>query len=246
MNLKQLDSLIDVEIKNFLREPAASLLMITSAIMFLIFAAAYGDNPAPGGFRIVDFQVPSFIAMGISMIGIMNIPYSIVEYKATKVFKRFKGTPLEPWYILISQSVLNFLIVLVSSLVLIGTAVIAFDIEFHVDILNFTLAFVISSVTFFSLGFVLAGLLRTTRAVEAITGILFFPLFFLSGIMIPIEVFPKFIQDAVEFNPVTHSVDILTATWMGNCLGDYTTEVIILYSITIFCTIVALKTFRWE
>ncbi|MCL0029508.1 ABC transporter permease [Dehalococcoidia bacterium] len=246
MNLKQLGSLTEVEIKNFIREPAASMLMFTSAVMFLIFAAAYGDDPAPGGFRMVDFQVPAFIAMSISMIGIMNIPYIIVEYKAIKVFKRFKGTPLQPTYILLAQAVVNFMIVLISALILIGTAAVAFDIKFQVDFLNFALAFGLSSATFFSLGLILAGLLSTTRAVESITGILFFPLFFLSGIMIPLEAFPQFIQDAAEFNPVAHSVDILTATWIGNCLGDYTSEVIILCSITVFCTIVALKTFRWE
>lgn len=246
MNLKQLVSLTGVEIRNFLREPTAGLLMINAAVLFLIFAAAYGDDPAPGGFRMVDFQVPSFIAMSIAMIGIMNIPYIIVEYKAIKVFKRFKGTPLEPTYILFAQAVVNFLIVLISALILIGTAAAVFDIEFQVDILNFALAFGLSSATFFSLGLILAGLLGTTRAVEAVTGILFFPLFFLSGIMIPLTAFPQWIQDAAEFNPVAHSVDILTVTWIGDCLGDHTRAIIILGLITVVSTLVAIKTFRWE
>jgi len=246
MNLKQLANLTEVEIRNFLREPTASMLMITSALMFLIFAAAYGDDPAPGGFRMVDFQVPAFIAMSIAMVGIMNIPYIIVEYKAIKVFKRFKGTPLEPTYILLAQAIVNFMIVLVSALILIGSAAVVFDIRFQADFLHFGLAFGLSSATFFSLGLILAGLLSTTRAVESVTGLLFFPLFFLSGIMIPLKAFPQFIQDAAEFNPVAHSVEILTATWTGSSLGDFTSEVIILGSITVFCTIVALKTFRWE
>ncbi|MCI2425257.1 ABC transporter permease [Candidatus Acetothermia bacterium] len=246
MNLKQLVSLTAVEIRNFLREPVASLLIITAAILFLIFAAAYGDDPAPGGLRMVDFQVPSFIAMSIAMIGLMNIPYAMVEYKAVKVFKRFKGTPLEPAYILVAQAVVSFLIVLTSALILIGTATVVFDIQFQVDILNFALAFGLSSATFMSLGFILAGLLRSTRAVEGVTGILFFPLFFLSGIMIPLNAFPQWIQDAAEFNPVAHSMDILTATWIGNCLNDHTRAIIILCSITVLCTIVAIKTFRWE
>jgi ABC-2 type transport system permease protein len=246
MNLKQLVSLIGVEIRNFLREPAAGFLIINAAVLLLIFATAYGDDPASGGFRTVDFQVPSFIAMSIAMVGIMNIPYVIVEYKAIKVFKRFKGTPLEPGYILLAQAVVNFLIVLISALILIGTAALVFDIEFQVDILNFALAFGLSSATFFSLGLVLAGLLSTTRAVEAITGILFFPLFFLSGIMIPLQEFPQFIQDAAQFTPVAPSVDILTATWLGEGLGDHTRAIIILCSITIVCAVAAIKTFRWE
>ena len=246
MNLKQLGGLIEVEIKNFLREPTASMLMITSAVMFLIFAAAYGDNPAPGGLRMVDFQVPAFIAMSIAMIGIMNIPYIIVEYKAIKVFKRFKGTPLEPTYILLAQAVVNFMLVLASALILIGTVAVAFDIRFQVDFLNFALAFGLSSAAFFALGLILAGLLNTTRAVESVTGVLFFPLFFVSGIMIPLEEFPQFIQAAAEFNPVAHSVEILTATWIGHCLGDHTRAIIILCSTTVLCTVVAIKTFRWE
>lgn len=246
MNRKQLVSLTWVEIRNFVREPAAGLLMITAAVMFLIMATAYGDDPAPGGFRMVDFQVPSFIALSIAMIGLMNIPYTIVEYKVMKVFKRFKGTPLEPAYILLAQAKVNFLIALISALLLIGTAAVAFDIQFQVDILNFALAFILSSAAFFSLGLILAGLLRTSRAVEALTGVLFFPLFFLSGIMVPLEAFPQWIQDAAEFNPVTHSIDILTATWLGNGLGDHTSAIIILCSITVFCTFVAIQTFRWE
>jgi len=246
MNRKQLVSLIVVEIRNFAREPAAGLLMFSAAVMFLIFATAYGGDPAPGGFRMVDFQVPSFIAMSIAMTGLMNIPYSIAEYKVMKVFKRFRGTPLEPAYILLAQAKVNFLIVLVSALILIGAATVAFDIKFQVDILNFALAFVLSSAAFFSLGLILAGLLRTIRAVEAVTGVLFFPLLFLSGIMIPLKAFPQWIQDAAEFNPVTHSVDILTATWIGNGLGDHTRAIIVLCSITVVCTIVAIKTFRWE
>jgi ABC-2 type transport system permease protein len=246
MSLKQLESLTNVEIKNFLREPVATVMMVTPAILLLIFAVAFGDDPAPGGLRMIDSQVPEFIAMGIAMIGIMNLPYAIAEYKAIKIFKRFRGTPMKLEYVLISQAVVNFLIVLVSSLALIGVAVVGWNIKFRVDILSFTLAFILSNLTFFSIGFVLAGLLRTTRAVEALTGILFFPLFMLSGIMIPLEVFPKVLRDLAEFNPVTHSVDILTATWLGNNLGDYSSEIIIMWLIAVFGTLLAVKTFRWE
>jgi len=221
-------------------------MIVTPAALLLIFAVAFGDDPAPAGLRMIDSQVPSFIGMGIAMVGIMNLPYVMVEHKTIKVFKRFRGTPLKPVYLLTSQAVVNFLVVLLSSLVLIGTAAIGWNIEFRVDFLSFALAFILSSLTFLSIGFVLAGLLPTTRAVEALTGILFFPLFMLSGIMIPLEAFPQFIRDAAEFNPVAHSVEILTATWLGNGLGDYTTEIIIMCVITVFCTLLAITTFRWE
>ncbi len=242
MNLKQLGSLIEVGIKNFLREPTASMLPIIAATMFWIFATGFGGED-PGR---IGLMVPAFIALSITMVGIMDIPYTIIEYKATKVFKRLRATPLEPAYILISQAVVSFLIVLASTLALTGVAVIAFDVELHLDILSFLLAFGLSSITFFSLGFVLCAVLRTSRAVESVTGILLYPLFLLSGIIIPLQPFPQFIQDAAEFNPVVHSEDILTATWLGNDLGDYTRAIIILCVITVICTFVAIKTFRWE
>lgn len=246
MNLRQLVSLTGVEFRNFLREPSAILLIFTPALLFWAFAVAYGDFPSPCGFRMVDLHVPSFIVMCIFMIGIMNIPYIIVEYKVIKVFKRFKGTPLEPTYLLAAQAVINFVIILIGALILIGVAAVGFDLEFYVNILDFALALALSSATFFSLGFILAGLLRTTRAVEAITGFLWFPLLFLSGIIIPLKAFPQWLQNAAEFNPAAHSVDILTAAWIGDGLGAYTREIIILCSITVVCTLIAIKTFRWE
>jgi ABC-type polysaccharide/polyol phosphate export permease len=64
--------------------------------------------------------------------------------------------------------------------------------------------------------------------------------------MIPLEAFPQIIRDAAEFNPVAHSIEILTATWLGSSLGDYTTKIIILCVITVFCILLAITTFRWE
>lgn len=248
MKLKQLTKLTEVEFKLFLREPTAFFFtLIFPIILLVVFGSAFGNQPLPNNLKVIDYQIPGLIAMVIASVGLMGISIVMAEYRETGIFKRLKTTPLSPSFILISQVIVNFIVISISSLLLLGVASLIFKIKFLVNILNFLIAFSLSFITFFSLGFMLSGLFRTARSVQAAGMILFFPMLFLSGAAMPIENIPnKILQKLAEINPLTYVVDILTETWLGGNLNEHLTPFIILIIITILFIFISIKTFRWE
>jgi len=71
----------------------------------------------------------------------------------------------------------------------------------------------------FSIGFLIAAIAPNNRAASAIAFSLYFPMLFLSGATMPLQMMPKFIADISRFIPLTYCVEILQGTWMGDPLS---------------------------
>ncbi|MCK7491059.1 MAG: ABC transporter permease [Comamonadaceae bacterium] len=73
-----------------------------------------------------------------------------------------------------------------------------FGLRFAGSVLSVALAFSLSCLSFFSLGFVLSGLMRTARTAQIVGLTLFFPMVMLSGAAI-LETMPASIQGLFAF-----------------------------------------------
>ena len=75
---------------------------------------------------------------------------------------------------------------------------------------------------------------------------LYFPMLFLSGATIPYELFPSGLQKAANMLPLTQGIKLMKAVSMGVNLEDVWKIVVLLVGITLICTVISVKTFRWE
>lgn len=247
--VRGLTELARMEMKLFLREFFGVFFSLAfPLIMLFLFGSIYGNKPSPffGGLGSVDVLTPAYMAMLIGTSGLLSLTISISSARETGVLRRYRATPLRPQTILIAELLVLFLMLILGVILLLVCATLVFHLRFAGNVLSVAAAFSLSSLSFYCLGFVLAGLLPTARAAQAIAMVIYFPMLFLSGAAIPREVLPATIQKIARLLPMTHVVNLLRGLWIGDPWGKHFTEVIVLSALAAVGLVVAVKTFRWE
>ncbi len=247
--MRGLAKLTWVEIKLFLREPFAAFFTLVFPLMMLfLFGSIYGNDPTPffGGFGSVDVSVPAYTALIIATSGLLSLTVIMASYRELGILRRLQATPLRPQAILSSQVVVIFLMTAAGMALLVLAGKLVYGLRFAGNPWSVSLAFVLSSLSFFALGFVLAGVTPTARSANIVALVLFYPMLFLTGATIPLEVLPETIRRYAQILPLTHVVTLLRGLWVGDAWGQHLTEVAVLTGILVVGVAVSAKTFRWE
>lgn len=237
------------EIKLFLREPVGAFFTLAFPLMMLfLFGTIYGNEPSPyfNGYGTVDISVPAYTAMIIGTTGIMGLTITMSAYREKGILRRLRATPLRPQVILAAQVVVIFLMTVLGMVLLILAGKVVYGLRFDGNPFSIAVAFLLGSLSFFSLGFILAGVMPTARTGQVVGMAIFYPMLFLSGAGLPLEMLPDGVRKFSNFLPLTHVVTLLRGLWIGEPWSQHTTEVIVLLSLLVIGVFVSSKTFRWE
>ena len=104
---------------------------------------------------------------------------------------------------------------------------------------------ILTMISMFSIGLVVAGLCRTTKSLNIATSLLYFPMLLFSGATIPAEIFPTGVQAIMKWLPLGIGIDSLKKISV-DCYNNLAVPLAVLAAIATVCTIAAVKTFRWE
>lgn len=247
--MKSLFKMTWMETKLFLREPIGAFFTLVFPLMMLfLFGSIYGNKPTPlfNGLGTIDISVPAYTAMIIATTGLLGLTITMSAYRENGVLRRLRTTPISPLLVLVSQVIVLFLMTTFGMVLLIIAGKLVYHIHFDGNALNVMLGFILCSLSFFSLGFVLAGLMPTARTAQVVGMVLLYPMLFLSGAGFPRELLPEAIKKISVFLPLTYVVNLLRGLWVGEAWSQHTTDVIVLASILIIGILVSIKTFRWE
>lgn len=182
----------------------------------------------------------------MAVSGLMGLPLQLSEYRQHKVLKRFKATPVSARTIMTPHFLVNGLLCILGTFLLVIVGKIVFNLHFLGNLPSFLIAFLISVICIFSIGFLIAAVAPNSRAANAIAYLVYFPMLFLSGATVPLQVMPDVIVEISKFLPLTYCVEILQGTWLGNPLSDFIKTIVTLVAISIVCTGISVKMFRWE
>ena len=247
--MKALRALVLVEFTTFLREPIAVFFtLVFPQIPLLVFGTVYGDLPVTRHFRVIDLYVPAVLAMLMGMVGLRGVPIAISEYKEQGVLKRFRATPLALEKFLAVHVFVQFIILLISSLLIVVVASLVFGIRF-IFVSNAAwigLAMVIGSAWLFTVGFAVAGVCSSARSAQMVGSGIFFSMFFVSGAAIPRAQFPEWLIGVTNYVPLTHVVDSLTGLWIGRSVSEHLISLGILSSLALIALVFTKLTFRWS
>lgn len=238
-----------VEAKLFLREPFAAFFTLAFPLMMLfLFGSIYGNEPVDffGGRGSVDVSVPRYMAMIIASVGMLSIAISMAVYREQGILRRYRATPLRAGTMLTATVLVNLAMTLLGSLLLVVAARLVYGLHFDGNALCVLAGFVLGSVSFFSLGFIIAGLAPTARVAQVAGMIIFYPMLFLSGAGFPSEALPQSIRSFSRFLPLTHVVTLLEGLWFGDTLGQHMLEMGVLGGMIILGVALTTWTFRWE
>ncbi|MEI8199063.1 MAG: ABC transporter permease [Eubacteriales bacterium] len=238
-----------MECKLFLREPlGAFFTLIFPLMMLFLFGSIYGNEPSEyfNGRGTVDISIPAYTAMIIGTSGLMSITITIAAYREKGVLRRLRTTPVSSFTILSAQVIVVFLMTFLGMILLVTAGKFVYHVNFEGNIFSVFAGFVLSSLSFFSLGFILAGLMPTARTAQIVGMVILYPMLFLSGAGFPRELLPEAIRKVSAFLPLTYVVNLLRGLWVGEAWSAHLQDAGILIGLLLLGVIVSVKTFRWE
>lgn len=215
-------------------------------VLMLIAIVAGGKAAGDSGYTFLESAFASLIAVGICASAFMGIPLTIADYRDKKILKHFFATPCSPIWILGADVLCCTVNAILSAVAVTIVAVFAFDYRMAGNILLFLGAWVLTLVSMFSIGLLMASFCRTVKATNVITSAVYFPMLFLSGATIPFELFPEGIQKVASVLPLTQGIKLMKEASLGVQTEDVIWRIVLLLGITVVCTAISVKTFRWE
>ena len=247
--MKSLLKMTWMEAKLFLREPIGAFFTLVFPLMMLfLFGSIYGNKPTPmfDGRGTIDISIPAYTAMIIATTGLMAITITLATYRENGILRRLRTTPVSPLVVLAAQVIVVFGMTSLGMLLLVIAGKMVYHVRFDGNAFSVLAGFVLSSLSFFGLGFILAGLMPTARSAQVVGMVLLYPMLFLSGAGFPRELLPEGIKKISTFLPLTYVVNLLRGLWIGETWSQHTTNVIVLAAMLVIGVVISIRTFRWE
>jgi len=131
-------------------------------------------------------------------------------------------------------------------IVLITTGKLLYNVQFSGSPISLLVGFILSSLSFFGIGFILAGSMPTMRTAQTVAMLLLYPMLILSGAAWPREMMPASVQKISSFIPLSYVVNLLKGLWIGESWGAHLLDVSVLTGMLLLGIFISVKTFRWE
>ena len=237
------------EIKLYFRFPImAFFTLVVPLMLLLLFGAIFGNEPSSehGGYGTVDGSVPAYTALIIGLSALISLPITLANYRERGILKRFRATPVSPATVLGAQLVMQFLMTLAGMGLLILAGKLVYGLRFDGNVLSVLAAFVLSCLSFFAVGMLLAGLMPNVRTASIVGNVILYPMIYLSGATIPMEIMPAGMRAIARFIPLTYVVTLLQGLWKGEAWAAHRLELVVLSLLLVLASILAVKFFRWE
>jgi len=247
--MRGLWKLTTVQFKLFLREPIGAFFTLGFPPMLVIlFGAMYGNDPSPyfDGFGSMDVSMPGYTGMILGTVGFLSVPISLSGMREIGVLRRYKASALRPITFIIADVITNLLMTLLGMVILLFVGWLIYRVKFEGDPFQVACAVVLGGLSMFSIGYVIAAIAPTARTAQVVGMVLFYPMLFLSGAAMPLEILPESIRTISRYLPLTYVVNLLKGLWFGGSWRDYLLEAGILAGVLVVCTLFASRFFRWD
>ena len=236
-----------VEQKIFFRSADVILFCLSMPlVVFLLIAMiAGGKDAADSGLTYLQSSYVALSTVGICCSAFMSIPITIVELRSQGILRRMYCSPCSPARLLFCDTLCSGVMAASSTLILTVAAVVFFGYRMQGNALAYIAVWLLTMVSMFSIGLMVASLCRTTKSMNVATSLLYFPMLLFSGATIPSEVFPSALRAVAEWMPLGVGIRLLKSVSMG-CYDHMVMPVAVLTAMAVICGAVAVKTFRWE
>jgi ABC-2 type transport system permease protein len=247
--MRALGRLAFVQAKLYLREPVGAFFTLAFApLVLVLFGFIYGNEPVPqfGGRGTMDISVPAYVGLIISSVGLMSVPIGTAAARENGILRRFRATPLRPLTYIIADVLVYFAMTLLGIALLFLVGKLGYDVRFDGKSLNVIAGVCLGTGAFLALGYLLASLAPSARVAQVVGMVLLYPMMFLSGAGIPLELMPEGVRNVSRFLPLTHVVTLVKGLWFGEPWGQHLVEVGVLASMLVLGAVASARVFRWE
>ena len=207
-------------------------------------------EPTPAGdrnLRYIDFLMPGIVAMSIMQMGLFSVAFAFVQLKRQGILRRLLATPMRPASFIFAYVVTRLTVSILQTGVLVGVAVLFFDVQIAGNVFAIFLLALIGGAVFIGLGFAVSGWARSEETAAPIANVIALPMIFLSGVFFPREAMPDILETVTEYLPLTYLADSLRSVSVdGAALSSQWVALAGLAVWLVVTYVAAVKLFRWE
>ena len=212
-------------------------------IFFFIFATLFH---AEQGGAIVQV-LTMVLSIGILGIGFFGAGIRAVQDREANILRRFKVAPISAAPMLVASLLTGVLNFLPSAVLMILLSHFIYGMAFPERWISLLVFITLGVLAFRGLGLMIASVVNSAQESQIVIQMLYFPMLFLSGMTIPISIFPNWLQVVAQFIPSTYLVNGMQAIVGNNeTLAQNTFGAGALLLTTVLATFLGVKLFRWE
>jgi ABC-2 type transport system permease protein len=211
---------------------------------FFLYAAVF----ARGIPRVVQYFLGPVMALTV-MGSFWGLSAALVNFREQGILRRFHVTPVTPSDMLASSIVANFVLTLPTVIIEILFARFIYQVTVFGNLLSAFLLIALGTMSFASLGLVVASVTNTMQETQVINQLIWFPLIFLSGATIPLANLPIAAKRVGLFLPATYLVTGLQSAiyW---AFAPWSLDVLLALGSLVFWGMLTFflsaQLFRWE
>ncbi len=241
---------------------AGFLKMITSSVLFELQQRSkkFGIvedynikiNPSIGTrvYKKIDKVLPGQLGFSLLSAGLFGVAFLFFNLRETLVLKRLNATPIKKAYILLGEGLARifFQMLIVLAIVALGYFFFGFTLVNGIYTLGsiMILSF-LGLLVFMGFGFIISGAAKSINTIPALTNLLGFPQFMLSGTFFPYEGLPSFLHPVSKALPLTHLNDAMfKVSFEGFSILSTLPQIGILCIWVVVLYTIAFKIFKWE
>lgn len=225
---------------------------IVLLVLFNSIFAHGGDTTTLS--RGTELDEDAYFTAGILAYTIMLSAFStmaigLTTQRESGQLKRLRGTPLPPWVFMAAQVVRAILLIAFMTIVLLLIGHFAYGVHFPGDTFGgFVLYIVVGTATMCILGIAITALTPTAESAATIAPFSAVLLSFISGVYIPIDQLPSWLQEIGRVFPLAHLADGLQTTLAPATTGSGVsgTNLGVMGLWALGGLLVAVRRFRWE
>jgi ABC-2 type transport system permease protein len=214
------------DLRAFMRNRQARFFTLALPVLFLVILASVigtqtGTVKVPGGTLDVSvYYVPGIMTLGIIAASFVNLVMSVTSQRESGVLKRRRATPVPAEVIIAGRALTAVVVALVTSAVLLVIGWIFYGAHIPARTAPaLVITIILGAVSFCCLGYALVSVIRNDDAVQPITQAIMLPLYFISGVFVPVSGLPTWLNDIAKIFPVSHLASALLVAYNPNTTG---------------------------
>ena len=239
--------------KQFWREPASVFFtVVLPLIFFTLFASIFGSDTTTVRGQEIDtstYYVPAILALALINATFVNLTIWLTIARERGQLKRVRATPVPAWVVIVGRT----LTAVAVSFVMVVVVCLFGAVLYGVDLPTSTLPGVVVSVlvgtcSLAALGFAVAGVVPSENAAPAVANVIVLPLEFMSGIFVPSEQIPDWMDTIASVFPVKPLFDSLFAAFdpLAGGIGVAWGDLAVVAAWGVAGVLLALRSFRWS
>ena len=233
------------QVLTLLRSPIYSMFSLALPVIFWLFFGLPNAHASIGGVSGGAYLLASFGAYAVANVMLFTFGISIAMERGRKQDLLLRATPLPPWVYVLARVVAAAAFALAALVVLSVFAVVTGGVRLSADQwVGLLWELLVGSVPLLALGMAI-GYLVSPNAAPAVVNLIGLPMYFASGIFVPVSQLPNFIQTIAPYLP-TYRYGQLAWGAIGAPADPASTDLLWLAGYTIVFLAITLRAYRVE